>query len=76
MFNEFAKQIEDHDISPLKLLITRRLSKNLSDYSSNRQLSVNAALKLEARGLELKGIVSYLIRKYKTAGMNRTLSED
>jgi DNA polymerase elongation subunit (family B) len=40
MFNEFAKQIEDHDVPPLELLITRRLSKSLSDYFSRRQLSV------------------------------------
>jgi DNA polymerase elongation subunit (family B) len=75
MFNEFAKQIEDHDVPPLELLITRRLSKNLRDYFSKRQLSVNAALKLEERGLELKAgqSVSFLVTKYKTAGVNRAL---
>ena len=39
---------------PIELLITRRLSKNLKDYLSKRQLSVSAALKLEERGLESK----------------------
>ncbi|MGI0081008.1 MAG: DNA polymerase domain-containing protein, partial [Nitrososphaerales archaeon] len=78
MFYEFAKQIEDHDVPPLELLITRRLSKNLGDYFSKRQLSVSAALKLEGRGLELKAgqAVSYVITKYKTAGMNRALPQE
>jgi DNA polymerase I len=78
MFNEFAKKIENHEIPPLELLITRRLSKNLSDYFSKRQLSVNAALKLEEKGLELKAgqSVSYVITKYKTNGMNRALPEE
>jgi hypothetical protein len=40
-----ARQIEDHEVPPLELLITRRLSKNLGDYFSKRQLSVNAAIK-------------------------------
>jgi DNA polymerase elongation subunit (family B) len=78
MFNHFAKQIEDHDVPALELLITRRLSKNLRDYFSRRQLSVNAALKLEQRGLELKAgqSVSYLITKYNTIGMNRAMPEE
>ena len=78
MFNEFARQIEDNEIAPLELLITRRLSKNLADYFSKRQLSVNAALKLEERGLELKAgqSVSYVITKYKTKGFNRALPEE
>jgi DNA polymerase elongation subunit (family B) len=78
MFNAFAKQIEDHDVPPLELLITRRLSKNLKEYFSKRQLSVNAALKLEERGLELKAgqSVSYVITKYKTIGMNRAVPEE
>jgi DNA polymerase, archaea type len=78
MFNAFAKQIEDHDVPPLELLITRRLSKNLKEYFTKRQLSVNAALKLEERGLELKAgqSVAYLITKYKTAGMNRAVPEE
>jgi DNA polymerase elongation subunit (family B) len=73
MFSAFAKQIEDHDVPLLELLITRRLSQNLKEYFSKRQLSVNAALKLEERGLELKAgqSVSYVITKYKTTGMNR-----
>jgi DNA polymerase elongation subunit (family B) len=78
LFNHFAKQIEDHDVPPLELLITRRLSKSLSDYFSKRQLSVNAALKLKERGLELKAgqTVSYVITKYKTAGINRAIPEE
>jgi DNA polymerase elongation subunit (family B) len=78
MFNAFAKQIEEHDILPLELSITRILSKNLKEYFSKRQLSVNAALKLEQRGLKLKAgqSVSYIITKYKTAGMNRAIPEE
>jgi DNA polymerase elongation subunit (family B) len=78
MFNNFAKQIEDHEVPALELLITRRLSKTLSDYFSQRQLSVNAALKLEERGLELKAgqSVSYVIIRYKTIGMNRAMPEE
>ena len=70
IFNEFARNLEKHDAPPLSLLITRRLSKNLSEYYSKRQLSVNAALKLEERGLQLKAgqSVSYVITKYKTSG--------
>lgn len=78
MFNEFAREIEDHKVPPLELLITRRLSKNLKEYFFKRQLSVNAALKLEERGLELRAgqSVSYVITKYKTSGMNRALPEE
>ncbi len=78
IFNEFAKSLEHHDVSPLELLITRRLSKNLSEYYFKRQLSVNAALKLEERGLQLKAgqSVSYVITKYKTAGLNRAMPEE
>ena len=78
IFNEFARRLEQHDVPPLELLITRRLSKNLADYHSKRQLSVNAALKLEQQGLQLKAgqSVSYLITKYKTAGMNRATPEE
>jgi DNA polymerase elongation subunit (family B) len=78
MFNEFAKQIEDQEVPALELLITRRLSKTLTDYFSRRQLSVNAALKLEERGLGLKAgqSVSYVITRYKTTGMNRALPEE
>jgi DNA polymerase elongation subunit (family B) len=78
MFNEFAKQIEDHKVPTLELLITRRLSKSLSDYFSQRQLSVNAALKLEGKGLKLKAgqSVSYVITRYKTIEMNRATPEE
>jgi DNA polymerase elongation subunit (family B) len=45
---------------------------------SKRQLSVNASLKLEERGLQLKAgqSVSYVITRYKTAGMNRAVPEE
>lgn len=78
IFNEFASRLEQHDVSPLSLLITRRLSKQLSEYFSKRQLSVNAAFKLEKRGLQLKAgqSVSYVITRYKTAGMNRATPEE
>ena len=78
IFNEFARNLERHDAPPLSLLITRRLSKNLSEYYSKRQLSVNAALKLEERGLQLRAgqSVSYLITKYKTNGINRATPEE
>lgn len=75
IFNEFAKKIEQHDVPPLELLITRRLSKNPGEYFSKRQLSVNAAERLEEQGLKLKAgqSVSYLITRYKTPGRNRAL---
>ena len=78
IFNEFAKRLEQHDVPPIELLITRRLSKNLGEYYSQRQLSVNAALKLEREGLQLKAgqSVSYVITKYKTNGMNRAAPEE
>jgi DNA polymerase elongation subunit (family B) len=65
-------------VPPLPLLINRRLSKGLSEYFSKRQLSVNAALKLQNKGLELKAgqSVSYVITKYKTKGMNRAVPEE
>jgi DNA polymerase elongation subunit (family B) len=77
IFNEFAKKLEQHDVPPVELLITRRLSKNLSEYYSKRMLSVDAALKLEERGLQLKAgqSVSYLITRYKTSGNNRATPE-
>jgi DNA polymerase elongation subunit (family B) len=78
IFNEYARNLEKHDVPPLSLLITRRLSKNLSDYFSKRQLSVNAATKLQDRGLELKAgqSVSYVITKYKTQGMDRAAPQE
>ena len=78
IFNKFASDLENHDVPPLSLLINRRLSKGLSEYSSKRQLSVNAAIKLQDSGLELKAgqSVSYVITKYKTKGMNRAVPEE
>lgn len=78
VFDEYARKLDRHDVTPLELLITRRLSKNPSDYASMRQLSVNASLKLAKNGLNLKAgqSVSYLITKYKTCGMNRAVPEE
>ena len=78
IFNEFANELERQDVPPLSLLINRRLSKSLSEYFSKRQLSVNAAIKLQEKGLELKAgqSVSYVITKYKTKGMNRAVPEE
>jgi len=78
IFNEFAKNLEQHDVPPLSLLINRRLSKQLSEYYSKRQLSVNAAIKLQEKGLELKAgqSVSYVITRYKTNGMDRAIPEE
>jgi DNA polymerase elongation subunit (family B) len=78
IFNEYARRLERHDVSPLDLLIMRRLSKDLEDYASQRQLSVNAALKLEHEGLKLKAgqSVSYVITRYKTLGTSRALPEE
>jgi len=78
IFNEYAGRLEKHDAPPLSLLITRRLSKNLTEYYSRRQLSVNAALKLDEKGLKLQAgqSVSYVITRYKTAGFDRALPEE
>jgi len=78
IFNEYAGRLEKHDAPPLSLLITRRLSKNLTEYYSRRQLSVNAALKLDERGLKLQAgqSVSYVITRYRTAGFDRALPEE
>ncbi len=78
IFDEFAEKIERHDVSPLSLIITNRLSKNLFEYSSKRKLSVNVSLKLEGEGLQLKAgqSVSYVITKYKTGGFSRAMPEE
>ncbi len=78
IFNEFVRNLERHDVPPLSLLINRKLSKNLSEYHSKRQLSVNAAFKLKERGLELKAgqSVSYVITKFRTSGTNRATPEE
>ncbi len=78
IFNDYAKQIEEHNVPAQELLITRRLSKDLDDYFSRRQLSVSAARKLEREGLKLKAgqSVSYVITKYKSTGSNRAVPEE
>ena len=78
IFHEFANRLERHDVSPNELIITRRLSKNLEEYSSKRQLSVGAASQLATRGLKLQAgqSVSYVITNYETRGRNRTVPEE
>ena len=78
MFRHFAKQLEDHAVPATELIITRRLSKDLDEYNSKRQLSVNAALKLRSAGLKLQAgqSVSYVITSYASHGMSRTLPEE
>ncbi len=78
IFHEFANRLERHDVSPIELLITRRLSKNLEEYRSKRQLSVSATSKLAEQGLKLQAgqAVSYVISNYRTAGTNRAVPEE
>ena len=75
IFEEFASRLEKHDVAPVELLITRRLSKNLEEYNSQRQLSVDASTKLAREGLKLRAgqSISYVITRYKTLGQNRAL---
>jgi DNA polymerase I len=74
IFEKHARDLEEHAVSPLDLAITRNLSKNPAEYSSKRQLQVNAALKLESEGLKLQAgqSVSYVITRYESAGRNRS----
>lgn len=78
IFHEFAKRLEKHDVSPIELLITRRLSKNLEEYRSKRQLSVSASSRFAQEGLKLQAgqSVSYVISNYRTAGTNRAVPEE
>ncbi len=78
IFHEFANKLEKQDVSPIELLITRRLSKNLEEYRSKRQLSVSATTKLAQHGLKLQAgqSVSYVISNYRTVGMNRAAPEE
>ncbi|MGA2874333.1 MAG: DNA polymerase domain-containing protein [Nitrososphaerales archaeon] len=78
IFHEFASRLERNDVSPIELMITRRLSKNLEEYRSKRQLSVSATSKLAQQGLKLQAgqSVSYVISNYRTAGMNRAVPEE
>ena len=74
IFEEYARDLEEHSVSPLDLIITRNLSKNPADYSSKRQLQVNAALKLETAGRKLQAgqSVSYVITRYDNPGRHRS----
>jgi DNA polymerase, archaea type len=82
IFEEYARDLEEHVVSPLDLIITRNLSKNPADYASKRQLQVNAALKLETAGRKLQAgqSISYVITRYASPGRNRSnpleLAED
>jgi DNA polymerase elongation subunit (family B) len=78
IFERYALDLETHRVPPTELLIKRRLSKNPGEYSSARQLSVNAASHLERHGLALKAgqSVSYVITRYKSSGVDRSLPEE
>jgi DNA polymerase elongation subunit (family B) len=78
IFEKYAQDLEEHKVPSTQLIITRRLSKNLSDYSSPRQLSVNAASHLAKKGLTLQAgqSVSYVITRYKSSGVDRSLPEE
>ena len=78
IFERYAKKLEDHEVSPIDLVITRRLSKNPSEYSSKRQLQVNAALKLETEGLKLQAgqSISYVITRFDSKGKDRSYPQE
>ncbi len=78
IFSKYAQRLERHDVPALDLVIRRRLSKELNEYSSKRQLSVSAASKLERDGLKLRAgqSVSYVITQYKSSGPNRAVPEE
>jgi DNA polymerase, archaea type len=78
IFEKYAQALEEQNVPPTELIITRRLSKNLEEYASARQLSVNAASHLAKQGLKLQAgqSVSYVITRYKSAGIDRSLPEE
>lgn len=78
IFEGFAKDLEERKARATELIITRRLSKNPNEYSTQRQLSVNAAAHLSKQGLELKAgqSVSYVITSYKSSGKERSIPEE
>jgi DNA polymerase I len=78
IFEKYARDLEKHKVPSIELIITRRLSKNLDEYSSPRQLSVNAASHLARKGLTLQAgqSVSYVITRYKSSGFDRSLPEE
>ncbi|MGH2638618.1 MAG: DNA polymerase domain-containing protein [Rhabdochlamydiaceae bacterium] len=78
IFEKYAKALEQHEVPALELLINRRLSKDIRDYRSKRQLQVNAVFELEKQGFKLRAgqSVSYVIAKYKSKGQNRSIPEE
>jgi DNA polymerase elongation subunit (family B) len=78
IFEKDAQDLEKHKVPSTQLIITRRLSKNLNEYSSPRQLSVNAASHIAKEGLTLQAgqSVSYVITRYKSSGIDRSLPEE
>ena len=78
IFEKYSRDLEERKVPSTQLIITRRLSKNLRDYDSPRQLSVNAASHLAKKGLTLQAgqSVSYVITRYKSSGVDRSLPEE
>jgi DNA polymerase elongation subunit (family B) len=78
IFHKYAGALERHDVAASDLLIRRRLSKELDAYSSRRQLSVNAAEKLNGEGLRLRAgqTISYVITRFRSSGRQRALPEE
>ena len=78
IFEKYAQALEEQSVPPTELIITRRLSKNLDEYASARQLSVNAASHLAKQGLKLQAgqSVSYVITRYKSTGIDRSIPEE
>ncbi|HXQ92174.1 MAG TPA: DNA polymerase domain-containing protein [Nitrososphaerales archaeon] len=78
IFENYARDLENHSATPFDLMITRRLSKNPGEYSSKRQLQVNAALKLENEGLNLQAgqSISYVITRYESKGRDRSYPQE
>ena len=78
IFERYSKDLEEHKVSLTELIITRRLSKNPGEYSSKRQLQVNAADHLAQKGLKLQAgqSISYVITRYKSAGKDRSIPRE
>ena len=78
IFEKYSKDLEEHKVSSTELIIKRRLSKNLGEYFSKRQLQVNAADRLAQEGLKLRAgqSISYVITCYKSTGKDRSIPEE
>jgi DNA polymerase I len=78
IFHRYAEHLEKHEVDVTELIIRRRLSKELDAYSSKRQLSVNAALRLEENGVRLRAgqTISYVIARYGSSGRLRSIPEE